>query len=348
MTNMFNKWADFWRLEVGANVIPSDTMKKTTYEKWAQYQNSPISKEQHEHWKNTKAFDRGMAVMLGELYYGPNKGKFLVGIDIDNAKGIEEFLSYFPDSNTLEKLSQKTIVEQHSDAKGEKAHFYFVVGNPLDQKSGIAVNKKKDSSIPAIEIKSQAKHGIMFCSPSYHKNGYPYQIVGTKEIQVLDVKETEKLEIAIIQIYQKYGIKSNNSIPCLPSIKEMDRDDYEVHEGNNRHLNVLRRVDSWYGDSNRKLTYDELFARAQQWNNIHCNKPLEDGDISKLVKQSMNSIDYNDTNNNNVIELAEPKNQSELLDKIPGRKILDHVINTAKKTIRQEDSLIRLILSTQD
>ena len=95
------------------------------------WQNSPILDEQHNEWKNTGAFNNGIAVIAGKLGRGPYKDKYLVCIDCDNKKGIDEFLeNCFPDIKTLEELSQKTIVEQHLDNK-DKAHVYFIVEKPL-------------------------------------------------------------------------------------------------------------------------------------------------------------------------------------------------------------------------
>ena len=33
-----NDWADFWRNDIGVNVIPADTRRKVTYESWAEWQ----------------------------------------------------------------------------------------------------------------------------------------------------------------------------------------------------------------------------------------------------------------------------------------------------------------------
>ena len=72
------------------------------------------------------------------IWHGEYKGKFLACIDIDNASGIKVFLSKFGKVDTLVKLSEKTIVEQHLDARDEKVHIYFIVEKPVSKKSGIS------------------------------------------------------------------------------------------------------------------------------------------------------------------------------------------------------------------
>ncbi|MGA7368419.1 MAG: hypothetical protein WBX01_04770 [Nitrososphaeraceae archaeon] len=53
-----NEGADFWRHDIGMNVIPAVSKAKTLikgcYQQ--QYQNASISQEQHEKWKAEKSF----------------------------------------------------------------------------------------------------------------------------------------------------------------------------------------------------------------------------------------------------------------------------------------------------
>ena len=43
----FNEWADYWRNEVGVNVIPANTKFKTTSIHWQKWQNRPIPEDLH-------------------------------------------------------------------------------------------------------------------------------------------------------------------------------------------------------------------------------------------------------------------------------------------------------------
>jgi hypothetical protein len=62
-----NDWADFWRYDIGVNVIPADTRRKVTYESWAAWQDKPIPDELYSEWKFSGAFDKGIAVILGKV-----------------------------------------------------------------------------------------------------------------------------------------------------------------------------------------------------------------------------------------------------------------------------------------
>ncbi|HEY6534188.1 MAG TPA: bifunctional DNA primase/polymerase [Candidatus Nitrosocosmicus sp.] len=103
----------------------------------------------------------------------------MVVIDIDNKQGIDDFINHcFSESKTLEGLSQTTIVEQHPDNR-DKAHVYFIVEKPLTNRGIINSTSKKD--LPIIEIKSQGKSYVV-CSPSVHKYGHRYEIIGTRAL----------------------------------------------------------------------------------------------------------------------------------------------------------------------
>ena len=166
-----NGWTDYWYYKIGVNVLPADTKYKTTNIRWSIYQDEPISQSQFDQWKKEGAFTNGMAIVLGKIHRGPHKGKYLACIDIDNRKGIEEFLAHFGEVDTLEKLAEKTIVEQHLDDK-KKAHIYFIVEKPLSKRSGIG-GTKDNSEIPKIEVKSEGFSCIMLSGPFYAQEWLP-------------------------------------------------------------------------------------------------------------------------------------------------------------------------------
>jgi hypothetical protein len=195
---------DFWHYNLGCNVIPADSKnKKTSLPSWTEWQNNSITGNQYEAWKNTNAFNNGIAVIAGKLWRGLYKDKYLVCIDCDNKKGIDEFLSHcFPDTKTLDELSQKTIVEQHLDRK-DKAHVYFVVEKPLKNRGRVnGTAEEEEDKNPIIEIKSEGKSYVV-CSPSIHKDSCKYEIVGTKTPLFLDAEQSVKLENSLNKIYKK-------------------------------------------------------------------------------------------------------------------------------------------------
>lgn len=68
-----NDAADFWRYNIGANVIPADTRNKTTIIRWTEYQTNPIPEEQHNKWKQDSAFNDGIAIVMGKIWHNPGR-----------------------------------------------------------------------------------------------------------------------------------------------------------------------------------------------------------------------------------------------------------------------------------
>lgn len=82
-----NEWADFWRDEIGVNVLPVNGVTKRPLVDWkygpVNYQNESISDDQHDQCKKDGMFDGGMAAIMGRVWRGPNEGKYITGIDAD-------------------------------------------------------------------------------------------------------------------------------------------------------------------------------------------------------------------------------------------------------------------------
>lgn len=273
-----NTWADFWYYEIGVNVIPADTWNKSTHIRWSKYKDEPVKEELHKNWQLNGDFDNGIAIIVGKIHRGPYIGKYLACIDIDNKKAMEEFLSHFGNIDSIEKLGELTIVEQHIDDKF-KAHIYFIVKKPLTKRSGIA-GSKDNPDIPAIEVKSEGSHGIMFCTPSIHKNGYPYQIIGNTKPTVLNAEQSDVLENCLNQIYQKYEETQRDSNGLIP-IKDLFKEDFEIYQGNNRHEALLRVMESLIKRTNTILGLEKIKSFAHNWNQEHCKPPLDEKEFEK-------------------------------------------------------------------
>ncbi|WP_458746022.1 bifunctional DNA primase/polymerase [Candidatus Nitrosocosmicus sp. T] len=288
---------DFWCKYIGVNCIPFDSKNKVTHEPWSKWQDQPIPIEVYEAWKTNGFFEKGMAVICGKIWRGENKGKYLACIDIDNKKGVEEFLSHIRKYDTLEKLAQYTLVEQHKDDP-YRAHIYFIVEKPLSKKSGIGGIKQEGeidiTEIPAIEVKSEGHHGIMIVSPSIHKDGYPYEIIGTREPAVLNDDQSGELENAINSIYTKYfkEAKDKEQIP----ISELFTNEFEVYQGNNRHLFLLRTMESLIKRNHEILEENIIKKLAYYWNQKHCIPPLDEDDFEKQWKCAKKYIVRSDNN----------------------------------------------------
>jgi Bifunctional DNA primase/polymerase, N-terminal len=198
--NIFNESANNYRIFVGVNVIPADTRNKIPLVKWAEYQGKPIPQEVHDKWKNDNEFDKGMALICGKTWHNKSKeGLFLNCLDIDNQKGLDEFCNRNGIKTPLEELAKNIMIEQHPDDK-TRAHIYFYSTVQLPDKSSTVANVSDKNEIPAIEVKSSNKK-LAYCTPSPHKNGYNYDIIGTREIPVLD-----HMADHINNICKKYGI----------------------------------------------------------------------------------------------------------------------------------------------
>jgi DNA polymerase elongation subunit (family B) len=300
----FNDWADYWRCRIGVNVIPADTKNKSTYIKWSEWQDKPIPEEQHNRWKNENAFSKGIAIIPGKVWHRENKkGLYLIGIDADNLKAIEEICTRNGRSISLNELAQWTLVEQHSDDTN-KVHIYVYSHRPFAKKSSdktgnndLIKQKITDSNaIPAIEVKGQGQHGILFCSPSIHRNGQPYQIIGTKEPVVAD-----DFEKHIDKICRKYGLKylDNSSNNCNGNgksqshktpIQELFNTSIKVLQGE-RAVKILRIMDSLLRRNARILSLEQIRALAYNWNKEHCDPPLNDAEFEHQWKSATEFID---------------------------------------------------------
>ena len=137
--NEVNEWADFWYDDIGVNIIPANTKEKETYENWSQWQDKPIPDGLHEQRKKNGEYNKGIAIVTGQIWRGKNKGKYLNGIDCDNKKAIEEICTKDGKTISLQELAKWTIVEQHKD-NPDKAHIYIISTRPFKNKSTTAIN----------------------------------------------------------------------------------------------------------------------------------------------------------------------------------------------------------------
>lgn len=283
----FNDWADFWRKDIGANVIPFDTLNCQPLVEWRGWQDQPIPEELHREWKQRGMFEKGLAVILGTVWHRPDRrGLYLVGIDIDNAKGIQEICTRNGKTITLQRLAESTLVEQHED-RPDRGHVYVYSRHPYAKKSSDVTSpelaaKLHVNELPAIEVKGRGEHGLMFCTPSINKNGRPHKIIGTKEPVI-----TDELEQHIDEIFRKYAIKyldvKNSAFNGKSKIPMADLFDAgaRIFEGHNRHEALLRVMESLL-KRNRAILSDEKIRRlAEEWNLEHCVPPLAPDEVDR-------------------------------------------------------------------
>lgn len=283
-----NDWADFWRNDIGANVIPANTRKKETYESWKEWQDNPVPSDLHNEWKTSGAFDNGIAIILGKVHHNRQKeGLYLIGIDCDNAKAIEEICLQDDKSISLSQLAQWTLVEQHEDDP-TKAHVILYSHKPFPKKSsdnnGHLNSKLNANEVPAIEVKGLGSHGILFVTPSVHKNGQPYQIIGVNDPVIAD-----DFVLHIDSICKKYSIpyldeNGNGSTQAQVPIQDLFKSDYTIVEGHNRHEALMRAMESLLARNTGILSQDQIKSLVRLWNNQHCSPPLDDKEFEKQWK----------------------------------------------------------------
>ena len=47
-----------------------------------------------------------------------------------------------------------------------------------------------EGELPLIEVKGAGEHGLLYVTPSMHKNGFNYEIIGSTEPEVIDELRT--------------------------------------------------------------------------------------------------------------------------------------------------------------
>lgn len=317
-----NKWADFWRYEIGLNVIPADTKNKRIYEKWLVWQDEGVSEEQHNEWKERNAFANGMAIIVGKVLHRPDLDDYhLCFIDMDNQKAIDEICTIFG-AKDLKELSQITIVEQHPDNES-KAHVYFYTKYVLKKKSSDATRNLKDrldsNVLPAIEVKCQSD-GLAYCTPSPHKDGYNYEIIGTKEIRIFEGKEIENM---LFEVYRKYGLIINdgekNGLESYKiPIEELFKSGFKIEEGHNRSEAVMRVAESLYARYGNIKSLEEIRQQTYKWMVEHCDPPLEQTKFERQFNDGINFVDKTiaQDQRNNLQQQLKIKNEENTIFKI--------------------------------
>ena len=272
-----NRWADFWRNDIGVNVIPAVSINKKPLVEWKEdtrgnWQTEPIPQEIHDSWKSSEMFKSGMAIICGKIFRGEYKGKYLCAIDCDNRLAIDEM------TKDIKRMSEITIVEQHPDNL-DKAHFYFLTNTPMQKKSSDSA-KNMGEEVPAIEMKGEGSHGIMYCTPSMHKDGERYKIIGVKELTTLD-----SVGEVVRKICDKYklGIDKENKV----SMRVLMDNETKIVQGHNRHEAIMRYAESImrkYPRMENQIFRDMVMLK----NNRMCMPPLDEKEIEILL----NHVDY--------------------------------------------------------
>lgn len=300
----FNEWADYWRYEVGVNVIPANTKYKTTSIHWQKWQNKPIPEDLHTYWKDNKVFElEGMAVMLGNILHNKKKKDLsLFCIDLDNKKAVESF------SKDWDKVKANTLCEWHDD-NPNKIHVYGyshkIIPNKSSDRHDATLSDKIDKNeVPAFEVKGDATHGIMFCTPSIHAKGKPYhtgeciepKIMDGIEDRINDICKENGLVYLDANGEHGHGLDTTDSHwyekdvnrgerGYLVPMQELYDDKIQVNEGHNRSLALLRWADSVAAQT-KGLTEKVLIQLVMAKNQTMCNPPYPESKATSIAKQA--------------------------------------------------------------
>ena len=267
-----------------------------TFVEWKQYQDSPISEEQLNKWKQENAFKDGMAVITGRVWRGLHEGQYFNCIDCDNLKAIEEFCTKNDTIKSLQEMAQHFLIEQHKD-NASKAHVYFYSTIPIVSKSSsvntVGAWKIENNEVPAFEIKSK-NNTISFCTPSVHKNGEHYEIIGTTEPIALGDKPATELMHHLDRIFKKYGLQyldiANGNGKALTPMTDLFRADFVIVQNNNRHEALLRIMESLIRRMAGIWSLDRIKQECRVWNNEHCVPPLDEKEFEKQWRQATKYI----------------------------------------------------------
>ncbi|HEY7570073.1 MAG TPA: phage/plasmid primase, P4 family [Nitrososphaeraceae archaeon] len=286
-----NGWADYWRYKIGVNAIPADTRIKKPLVAWSEFQNKPVSDELHNNWKSNGDFKKGIAIIVGKIFHRKDRiGYYLICIDADNLKAITEICTRNGKTVTLQNFAGKTLIEQHRDNL-KKAHFYFYAPRPIAKKGCDVACLVVNNDVPAFEVKSLGGHGIMYCTPSIHKDGYRYEILGLREPVILSIIQVDELEKHLDDICKRNGIHYlENGNKLLRPIADLFKDDTKIYEGHNRHEAVLRIAESLIKRNRAILSSDKIKVIVLEWNEQHCVPPLDRTEVERQWKDAASFI----------------------------------------------------------
>lgn len=278
-----NDAADFWRYQVGLNIIPADTKEKATWIKWLPYQYQPIPEAQHENWKNDNLFENGMAIIAGKIWHNPNlKDMYLICIDLDNQKAIEEFRTIKGKRHTLEELADNFhfIVEQHADKT--RAHVYFYSKKPYKKLNSISTS---NLDVPKFEVKGEGGHGIMFVTPSPHKDGSNYQILGNESKFVEEPQTYDHIDKHIDSILSKYGVtyllESDTAVRSDSFFRLNDGYDGKIKVGS-RHNFLIRHCNSLIRQLHNTVTIESIKNLIEHINQTYFEEPLPNEELERI------------------------------------------------------------------
>ncbi len=284
-----NKWADFWRYEIGVNTIPANTKTKTPLVSWTNdsrgnWQTQPIPEEIHKQWKKDNLFKDGLAIICGQVFHNEKyAGLWLNGIDCDDKAGIDAICP-----SGIEQASRGTLVEQHGNK--EKCHVLCYSKQPLKNRSLI-------SDAPKIEIKSMGKN-LLYCAGGIHKDGSLIDIVGTRKIKVIDSTDLERQLDKILKPFEK---SRTNLISQIIPVEEKIANLPNKVVGTNKQGDLLSIVTSFAVRAKGIVTEDDCIKKSVELSRQFVDEPYDEKKAARIGKSAFAySINDEDKKKNEI------------------------------------------------
>lgn len=168
----------YWPELADIPIFPANTkVKEIHYKEW---QNEDFSQHSFRARLEAGEYDNGIAIRLGKTMSGEF---YSFAIDLDGWDAVQV---WFGQENTWDKVintSKKTRVEWHQD-KG-RLHILGKCNEPIPSRKIYVVKPDKLNGIEGALIEIRCERQPLFVSPSIHKEGKPYSVLGTEEITIL-------------------------------------------------------------------------------------------------------------------------------------------------------------------
>jgi hypothetical protein len=342
-----NKWVDFWRYQIGVNVVPAISRDKKPSVYWKEWQDKSIPEETHNRWKEQDSFSEGIAIIPGKVWHNEEKhGLYLIFLDADKVEAITELCTRNGKNISLEEMAKKFLVEQHKDNL-QKAHLYLY--------SPIPFPKKEADFVLGLEVKGLGEHGVANCTNSIHKDGQPWEIIGTRQPYMLTAEEATELIQHIDTICKKHGVEYLDKHYS----KIIQDSDAKIYEGT-RHTSMISITDRLlFKHLDKGKSEEEIKQMVKDINNTRCiNKnsvysPLPDREIEDIWRDALDYVrkrkqserDERRSNSSSTSSSTLHKEEEEEKQLAAENKLteedIDFVINTIKKEAQYDELSIK-------
>ena len=255
----------YWPEVAGIPIIEADTGKKhVNVHGW---QNLDLTKVDFRAKLANGDYDNGIAIRLGKTLSGQY---YSFALDFDGWDAVEE---WFGDWEQVLELSKKTRIEWHGDDRG-RIHCIFLAKEPIANTSHIHIRNSQ------LEIRCEKE--LLFVSPSVHKHGNPYTVIGTNEIAILNKIQLLTLQAKIDKLSEGYMSDENKQ----EYIRWLEDPNTVLGEGEGRHpALVILGLSYYYRYKNgwKDMTDDQRRKKLWEWNQRQ-NPPKPEKEFNEVWK----------------------------------------------------------------